>query len=255
MNDLPYANTLTQIHQQLVANFDEEELKTLCLSLGLSYDDLPASGRVNKARELVTYLARRGRLPDLRTAVATARPHAIWPGETAVSPTLPTRSDRWQLSAEDRSHLINLLVERSELRTPDRRDAFLAEMLAGSPRQRDILGQIDLTGPSRQFANQLLTVITQFGQDEPGQEVLGLLLNHLLTYIGGSPEAVYWRSLFARYPLKTNPVSTHDLPPWRDQENSASTTRKTPCRTTLSLLPTAVACPLCWYGNYIGNPG
>lgn len=112
-----------------------------------------------------------------------------------------------------------------------------------------------LTDSPRQFANQLRTVITLVGQDEPGQVVLGLLLNHLLTYIGGGPEAVYWRSLFARYPLKTNPVSTHDLPPWRDQENSASTTRKSPCRTTLSLLPTAVACPLCWYGNYIGNPG
>lgn len=85
MNDLQHANYLTQIHQLLVANFDEEELKTLCPSLGLTYDDLPASGRVNKARELVTYLARRGRLPDLRTAVAAARPNAIWPGATGES--------------------------------------------------------------------------------------------------------------------------------------------------------------------------
>lgn len=70
MNDLQQANALTQIHQLLVANFDKEELKPLCLGLTQTCDDLPTTRCINKARELVTYLAGRGRLPDLRKAVS-----------------------------------------------------------------------------------------------------------------------------------------------------------------------------------------
>jgi len=217
---------LSAIHQLLLAHFDEEELKTLCLSLGLTYDDLPATGRINKARELVTHLDRRGKLGELRIAVANARPNAIWPAAAAAPPSPPVPSARWQLDAADRARLIDLLVARPEFRTDDRRDAFIEEMLAGSPRKGHIQGQIILSGPPRQFAGHLLTVLTQFGQDEPGQEVLGLLLNHLLPYLGGSPDADFLRGLFARYPLKTNPVATHDLPPWRGQENPTAVQEK-----------------------------
>ena len=120
----------------------------------------------------------------------------------------------------DRDRLIRLFIARPEFRTEARRDAFLDDMLAGSPRKQDIQGQISLEGPPRQFASHLLTILTQFGQDEPGQEVLGLLLNHLLTYVGDGPDADFLRALFARYPLKTNTISTRGLPQpeWRGQE-------------------------------------
>ncbi|MBK7918077.1 MAG: hypothetical protein IPJ94_17840 [Chloroflexi bacterium] len=62
MNEAETAAYFSAIHQLLLAHFDEEELKTLCLSLGLTYDDLPANSRTNKARELVTHLERRDRL-------------------------------------------------------------------------------------------------------------------------------------------------------------------------------------------------
>ncbi|MBE2197392.1 MAG: hypothetical protein IAE79_02200, partial [Anaerolinea sp.] len=187
MNETETAAYLSAIHKLLVAHFNEEDLKTLCLSLGVDYDDLPATGRGNKARELVTHLERRDRLDELRMAVTAARPNAVWPVATPVA-TQPqaAASGRWQLDAADRARLIDLLVARPEFRTEERRDAFIEEMLAGSPRKGHIQGQIILGGPPRQFAGHLLTVLTQFGQDEPGQEVLGLLLNHLLPYLGGS---------------------------------------------------------------------
>ena len=228
MNETETAAYLSAIHQLLLTHFSEEELKTLCLGLGVDYDDLPTNGRMNKARELVTYLERRDRLDELRVAVRNVRPNAIWPDTVAAAqspqPTLPTR---WQLASADRTRLIDLLVARPEFRTEERRDAFIEEMLAGSPRKGHIQGQISLGGPPRQFAGHLLTVLTQFGQDEPGQEVLGLLLNHLLTYVGSTgPDADFLRGLFARYPLKTKPISARDMPAWRGHESPTAVQEK-----------------------------
>ncbi|MCB8988992.1 MAG: trypsin-like peptidase domain-containing protein [Ardenticatenaceae bacterium] len=228
MNETETAAFLSAIHQLLLAHFSEEELKNLCLGLGVAYDDLPAAGRENKARELVTYLERRGRLDELRLAVLKARPSAIWPKPAAAPQPQPTLPVRWQLDVADRARLLDLLVARPEFRTDDRRDAFIEEMLAGSPRKGHIQGQINLGGPPRQFAGHLLTVLTQFGQDEPGQEVLGLLLNHLLPYLGGSADADFIHSLFDRYPLKTNPIATRSLTgaAWRGHESPATVQEK-----------------------------
>jgi V8-like Glu-specific endopeptidase len=226
MNTTQSTPSLSDLHQLLLAHFNEEELKTLCLSLGVEYDDLPGSGRSNKARELVTYLNRRGRLAELRPAVIAVRPNAVWPGEAAAAQPQPAASGRWQLNPEDRGRLIDLLIARPEFRTEDRRDAFIEEMLAGSPRKGHIQGLISLSGPPRQFAGHLLTVLTQFGQDEPGQEVLGLLLNHLLPYLGGGPDADFLHDLFTRYPLKTNPVAFRSMPAWRGHESPAAVQEK-----------------------------
>lgn len=227
MNETETAAYLSAIHQLLLAHFSEEELKTLCLGLGVDYDDLPANGRINKARELITHLERRDRLAELRVAVATARPNAVWPAAAAAPQPPPLPSGRWQLDAADRARLIDLLVTRPEFRTADRRDAFIEEMLTGSPRKEHIRGQIIFDGTTRQFANQLVGVLTQFGQDEPGQEVLGLLLNHLLTYVGSTgPDADFLRGLFARYPLKTKPISARDMPVWRGHESPTAVQEK-----------------------------
>ncbi len=228
MNETETAAYLSAIHQLLLAHFSEEELKTLCLGLGVDYDDLPTNGRMNKARELVTHLERRDRLEALRVAVVNARPNAIWPNTVAAPRPQPILPTRWQLDPTDRARLIDLLVARPEFRTADRRDAFIEEMLAGSPRKEHIRGQIIFDGTTRQFANQLVGVLTQFGQDEPGQEVLGLLLNHLLPYLGGSPDEEFVHSLFDRYPLKTNPIATRSLigVTWRGHESPASVQEK-----------------------------
>jgi hypothetical protein len=55
-------------------HFDAEELRTLCFDLGVSYDDLPAQGRKNKARELIAYVERRERLGELLELLRETRP-------------------------------------------------------------------------------------------------------------------------------------------------------------------------------------
>jgi hypothetical protein len=70
--------------RQAVANsLSEEELITLCFDLGIDYDDLPARGKQNKIRELITLCRRTGRLPELTAALRQARPNVDWP---AVAP-------------------------------------------------------------------------------------------------------------------------------------------------------------------------
>jgi len=68
-------NLLTDLRERVLARCStEEELRTLCADLGVNYDDLPAQGRANKARELVACLERLSRIPDLEALLARPRP-------------------------------------------------------------------------------------------------------------------------------------------------------------------------------------
>lgn len=63
-----------KLRQQLVAQFNDEELKTLAFDLGLNHDSLPCQDRGTLARELLAACEREERLDDLRDAIARARP-------------------------------------------------------------------------------------------------------------------------------------------------------------------------------------
>jgi hypothetical protein len=65
---------LATLRRLLVDHFDEEELETLCFDLGVDYDSLPAEGKANKARELVAFLERRDRIPELIAKLKVERP-------------------------------------------------------------------------------------------------------------------------------------------------------------------------------------
>lgn len=70
---------LAQLRQTLERCFDEGELRTFCSDLRVNYDSLAGgTGIANKARELVNYLARRGRIPELVRLGKQQRPHASW---------------------------------------------------------------------------------------------------------------------------------------------------------------------------------
>jgi outer membrane protein assembly factor BamB len=67
-----------KLYTLLTNYFDEEELRTLCFNLNVNYDDLAATGRAGKARELVIYLERRGRLSELILLCQQERPYLPW---------------------------------------------------------------------------------------------------------------------------------------------------------------------------------
>lgn len=76
-------NYLTKLRQLLTAHFDEEELRTLCFDLGVDLDDLKGEGKAGKARELVAYLERRGRISELAAIGKRMRPHVDWEDPTS----------------------------------------------------------------------------------------------------------------------------------------------------------------------------
>jgi len=88
---------LVRLRETLATYFDAGELRTLCFDLGVDYDDLPGEGKTNKARELITYLERRDRIPELVSACQGLRPHVAWglegtPGVSTAAPPAPPAS-------------------------------------------------------------------------------------------------------------------------------------------------------------------
>ncbi len=68
----------TELRRMLDASFNEEELRTLCFDLNVNYEDLPGEGKSSKARELIAYLERRGRIRELVEYAAKMRPNRLW---------------------------------------------------------------------------------------------------------------------------------------------------------------------------------
>lgn len=87
--------------------FDEEELRTLCFSLGVDYDNLPAQGAKNKARELIKYLNRRDRIPALVKAGKNLRSEIPWPDIDSVTETPPRRHQSDSQVTNEKSHYFN----------------------------------------------------------------------------------------------------------------------------------------------------
>jgi hypothetical protein len=70
----PMDNPLSRLHQFITDRYDLEDLRTLCFDLGMDYDSLRGEGKEAKARELLLYLARRGRLEELLGKLHQERP-------------------------------------------------------------------------------------------------------------------------------------------------------------------------------------
>ena len=220
---------LSAIHQLLVQHYNAEELRSLCFRLGVDYDDLPPGGRESKARELITYLNRRGRLPELKAAVKADRPSAVWrtaAGGGAMPTSQSAAAAQWQLRQPDFDRLAGLLANMPEFRTVNGRVDFLDDVFAGSPRKNDLLSLINLDGNPRGVAVRVITRLVQFGQDKSGQETLGVLINKLLTYLGSGPDADFLRGLFDTYPLTGTPVSVRGVTDWRGHERPAEVQEK-----------------------------
>jgi hypothetical protein len=65
-DDTPHEK-LAQLRERL-GLLSKEELRDLCFDLGVKYDDLGGEGAAAKARELIDYLERHCRIPELESA-------------------------------------------------------------------------------------------------------------------------------------------------------------------------------------------
>ena len=69
---------LNGLRSGLIRYFSLSELHDLCFELGIDFDDLGGASKADKARELISYLDRRGRLPELVRILRQQRPHVAW---------------------------------------------------------------------------------------------------------------------------------------------------------------------------------
>ena len=78
----------------LTRHFNLEELRTLCFELGVPFDELGGQGVRGVARELLLYVQRRDRLPELLAALRVERPSVAWPGAAELVPTIAGTADQ-----------------------------------------------------------------------------------------------------------------------------------------------------------------
>jgi len=116
----------TKLRQTIVEYFNAGEMRTLCFDLGVDYDDLPGQGKANKARELISYLQRRDRLPELMRMVKQLRPNISWedgPRRIREAPRPAQGAAPEQLRAETESLRRQLVEETENLRLIEERQA------------------------------------------------------------------------------------------------------------------------------------
>ena len=77
----------------LTRHFNLEELRTLCFELGIPFDELGGQGLRGVSRELLLYVQRRDRLPELLTALTVERPSVAWPDATGLPSTMAATTD------------------------------------------------------------------------------------------------------------------------------------------------------------------
>ena len=78
---LPSANRefeVTDLLPILSSRFDLEELRTLCFTLGIDFDDLRGEGKTAKARELILRLQRHRQVEKLIQKIKETRPDIDW---------------------------------------------------------------------------------------------------------------------------------------------------------------------------------
>jgi hypothetical protein len=65
----------SRLREQIRALFSDGELRDLCMDLGVDYENLPGLAKGDKARELILFMQRTNRLPDLVERIVALRPH------------------------------------------------------------------------------------------------------------------------------------------------------------------------------------
>jgi len=68
-----------ELFEILTERFNLQELQTLCFAIPVNYDSLEGGDLGSKARELVLFLMRSGRLQELVETGKSLRPEITWP--------------------------------------------------------------------------------------------------------------------------------------------------------------------------------
>ncbi|MFI9809536.1 hypothetical protein ACIHEJ_35285 [Streptomyces sp. NPDC052301] len=131
------------------------------------------------------------------------------------------------LKQNDFERLVGIHGGMPDFRTVQGRMDFVTHVFAGTPRRHDLIASLNVDGTPRAVAVRFVDRLQAFGQDEPGRETLGVLVNKMLSYLGGTEDARYLRELMTRYPFHTRPTADRGAPDdWAGQESPDQVTEK-----------------------------
>ncbi|MCB8923697.1 MAG: AAA family ATPase [Ardenticatenaceae bacterium] len=151
--------------------FDEAELRSLCFELDVDYENLPAVGKADKVRELVSYFARRQRIPDLALALQRMRPNGFWEEwletDTAVSTSSspPPQTDYLPLESETLPELTTQQTAVADFITQTEAPAIKGAFPIPTNMGESIESQITVTQEARPFRAWLAPFS---GEDDAG---------------------------------------------------------------------------------------
>ena len=76
------------LRQNLVAAFNDSELRDLCFDMNVDYESLNGENKADKARELIAFCERRQSVPDLVARCQELRPNTSWEEEYELAQDL-----------------------------------------------------------------------------------------------------------------------------------------------------------------------
>lgn len=154
-----------QLFDWLKDHFNESELRQLCFEVQVDFEDLPPGGRQDKARELVTYLTRRGQLNVLDATILQARPFlAAEKPEVRRDPALDELvgyAFGWLQARPQALLVLDNLEQPERLHEPVSRDWIVARLTCPvlfTTRRHDLPGcrPVELTVLPKEVALKLL---------------------------------------------------------------------------------------------------
>ena len=114
-----------------------------------------------------------------------------------------------QLHRDDFRRLVDVVQNLPAFGTVRDRRRLVAGALAGEPRAETILAGLDLDGPPRAVAVEVIRFLADFGQVASGREALWVFLEEILSDRGEGEDTDFIRSLFTNYAQSNPPTSKH----------------------------------------------
>ncbi len=109
---MPDEPRFANMYQMLTQRYDLEELRTLCAQIGVDFDDLRGEGKSAKARELILFLQRRGRLAELEAIlqnVQSAEQRTAMRSAQSLQPEHQVYSSGSATVGQEGSHHVRIL--------------------------------------------------------------------------------------------------------------------------------------------------
>lgn len=147
-----------QLRKLMSQHFNTEELRDLCFTLGIEYENLGSDTKSGKIRELIAYCQRHACLGSLLNTCRQLRPHVQWPTlptETnAPSPPDQTQTPppftvpaTLELDFQQKAELVQALLDCPSMNDRGRRDAIVSNLPAAIKGSvvRDSASSFDVT--------------------------------------------------------------------------------------------------------------